>query len=417
MEIIMSFTLCRVLLILLVLSPFLGACAAPILKADPELPYPPPRPPEVGDILHLPTGTFVSESRMLQIATDSRIVYVGETHDNPAAHRVQLRVLDALSERYPGRVALGLEMFTAGQQPVLDRWIAGELTEKEFLRESGWHEQWKMDFDYYRDILLFARERHIPIVGLNAEKDLVRTIGRKGPEGLVSEEQSRLPEMDLDDPYQGALVKAIYGGHIKGEAQLEGFLRVQTLWDETMAENVANFLAGPQGENMHMMIMAGGNHVQYGFGIPRRVFRRLPTSYALVGSKEIVVPESKRENLMDVEVPRFPMPAYDFVVFTAYESLEIRGSRLGVMLHEEDGRVRIEKVLPGSAAEESGLKSGDVLISFDGEPVEENLDIIYAVKQKRPGDRAVLEIVRDAAPITLEVLFSSPEHDRGHENP
>jgi uncharacterized iron-regulated protein len=415
--IVMSLALRRVLFTLFILSPFLGACAAPTLKADPELPYPPSRPPEVGDILHLPTGTFVSESRMLEIATDSRIVYVGETHDNPAAHRVQLSVLTALSERYPGRVALGLEMFAAGQQPVLDRWIGGELTEKEFLRESGWYEQWKMDFDYYRDIFLFARERRIPMIGLNAEKDLVRTIGRKGPEGLTAEDRSQLPEMDTEDPYQRSLVQTIYGGHVKGEAQLEGFLRVQTLWDETMAENVAGFLSAPQGEEIHMMVMAGGNHVQYGFGIPRRVFRRLPTSYALVGSKEIVVPESKAENLMDVEIPRFPMLPYDFVVFTAYESLEKQGVRLGVMLREEDGRVRIEKVLPGSAAEESGLEPGDVLISFDGEPVKENLDIIYAVKQKQPGDRAVLEIVRDAAPMTLDVQFAPPEHDGGHENP
>lgn len=407
----------RVLLILLFLSPFLGACAAPVPKADPELPYPPFRPPETGDILHLPTGIFVNESQMLQIATDSRIVYVGETHDNPASHRVQLAVLNALSERYPGRVALGMEMFTTEQQPALDRWTAGELTEKEFLRSSGWYEQWKMDFDYYREILLFAREQHIPIIGLNAGKDLVRAIGSKSPEELTADERSRLPEMDMEDPYQRALVKAIYGGHLEGEAQFEGFLRVQTLWDEMMAENVAVFLDSPQGTEMRMMVIAGGNHIRFGFGIPRRVFRRLPTSYALVGTKEIDIPEIKRGSLMDVEIPSFPMLPYDFLVFTTYESLEKQAVRLGVMLQVEDGRVEVAKVLPGSVAEKYGVESGDVLVSFDGEPVKESLDIIYAVKQKQPGDRAALEIARHGKLQTLEIHFVPPEHTGAHDKP
>jgi S1-C subfamily serine protease len=154
-----------------------------------------------------------------------------------------------------------------------------------------------------------------------------------------------------------------------------------------------------------MMVMAGGNHIRFGFGIPRRVFRRLPTSYTLVGSKEIIIPEEKQKQLMDVEIPGFPMPPYDFVVFTAYESLEKQKVRLGVMLQEKDGSVQVEKVLPGSVAEKSGVQAGDVLVSFDGEPVKDSLDVIYAVKEKQTGDRAVLEIARDGVQKTLEVLF------------
>ena len=71
---------------------------------------------------------------MLAAASDARIVYVGETHDNPASHRQELAVLQALDRRYPGGAALGMEMFTPAQQEVLDRWSAGELTEKEFLK-------------------------------------------------------------------------------------------------------------------------------------------------------------------------------------------------------------------------------------------------------------------------------------------
>ncbi|HKL49239.1 MAG TPA: ChaN family lipoprotein, partial [Desulfuromonadales bacterium] len=280
----------------LILLPLAAGCSANTAAiGDPQSPYPPPKPPEVGDILHIPTGYYVDESEMLDAVDDARIVYVGETHDNPASHRVELTVLKAVSESYPGKAALGLEMFTPSQQDTLDRWVAGELSEKEFLKESGWYKQWKMEFALFRDILVFARDNDIPIIGLNADKDLVRKVGREGVEALTEEERQKVPQLDMDDPYHRAMTKAFFGDHDSGDNMLESFLRVQTLWDETMAANIADYLSREDRKDHHMVVMAGGNHIRFGYGIPRRVFRRLPTSYAMVGSREIDIPEDKQD--------------------------------------------------------------------------------------------------------------------------
>jgi len=407
----------RLLLLTLVLP--LAACAPAKTKmtGNPEAPYPPPRPPVVGDILHIPSGYYVNEAQMLSVATDSRIVYVGETHDNPASHRLELTLLQAMADRYPGGVALGMEMFTPAQQEALDRWVSGELSEKEFLKESRWQELWQMDFEYYRALLDFARERHLPVIGLNAEKSLVKALARKEVAELGDEERRDLPELDLTDPYQGALVSAIYGGHDQGNSHLDGFLRVQTLWDETMAENIARYLESPQGESRRLVVVAGGNHIRYGFGIPRRVFRRLPASYALVGSKELVISKEKEDRLMDVDIPSFPMPPYDFLVFTEYENLDRPGVKLGVLLEEADGQVKVKAILPGSDAEAAGLQAGDILVSFDGVPLTDNFDLIYEVKRKRPGDRGVLQFERDGAGQTAEVTFSQMPAAAPHEPP
>ena len=82
-----------------------------LLIGNPEMPYPPEKEPEVGDILHMPTGLYVTEPQMMASVLDQRIIYVGETHDSPAAHRFQLDVLKAMVERYPGEVVLGMEVF------------------------------------------------------------------------------------------------------------------------------------------------------------------------------------------------------------------------------------------------------------------------------------------------------------------
>ncbi len=371
-----------------------GCTTSPKLLGNPAMPYPLPHVPQIGEFAHLPTGTFVTEEELLAAARDVRVVFVGETHDNPASHRIELLVLQTLAERWPGQVSLGMEMFNRGQQPVLDRWVAGLLSEKEFLKEVDWYSNWKMDFAFYRDLLVFARDQRIPVIGLNAEKDLVKTISRTPLEELAAEDHDRTPEMDLTDPYQTALVKSIYAGHVASDNQLAGFLRVQTLWDEVMAETTANHLLTCLDGSQRMVVVAGGNHIRHGMGIPRRVFRRLPTSYLLVGTDEINIPADKQDRLMDVETPLFPMPPYDYVAYVAYEDLPGERVKLGVRMEEENGRVVVRDVVPGSTAAKAGVQAGDVLLTIDAEPIAESFDLVYAIGQKVKGDRGVLEVER-----------------------
>lgn len=372
---------------------------------NPEAPYPLAQPPQIGEIVHLPTGTPVREEEMLAAVTDARIVYVGETHDNPASHRVELAILQAMTERWPGQVSLGMEMLTRKQQAVLDRWVANELSEKEFLKEADWYSVWSMDFALYRDLLIYARDHRLPVIGLNAEKELVKAIGRQIPAELPEEERARLPEMDMADPYQTAMVEAIYGGHAAGDNLLAGFQRVQTLWDETMAESIVSHLLTCLDGSQRMVVLAGGNHVRYGFGIPRRVYRRMPTSYVLVGSHEINVPDSMKDRMMDVDMPHFPMPAYDYVVYTAYEELPGERVKLGVRMEEKDGRVVVQNVVPGSTAEKAGVMAGDVILALDGMAIAENFDLIYEVGLRKTGDKAILEVERDGERLKLDLDF------------
>jgi uncharacterized iron-regulated protein len=382
-------------------------CASMTASGDPELPYPPPRPPQIGGILHLPTGYYVPETALLDAAADARIVYVGETHDNPASHRLELNILQALQRRNPGRIALGMEMFTHAQQDALDRWSAGQLSEKDFIRESNWGQVWQMNFAYYRELLQFAKQNRIPVIGLNADRELVHALGRMPQDELPPEQRNQLPQLDLGDPYHVALVTAIYRGHASGQAMLDGFQRIQTLWDETMAENVARYLQSPQGKDRQLLVVAGGNHIRNGFGIPRRVFRRLPTSYLLVGSHELNIPAGMEDRLMDVTLPDFPMPAYDYLVYTAYETLP-EPVKLGVMLVEQDGAVVVQAVVPGSVAADAEIREGDRVIAFDGQEIAAAFDLAYAVQQKKPGARGTLRLLRDGQELRLDVTFRAP---------
>ncbi len=385
------------------------------ILGDPRDPYPLQAPPKVGEFVHLPTGTRVTLQELLSTAADSRIVYVGETHDNVASHRLELSLLKGLNELHPGRQALGMEMFSRSQQAALDRWVAGKLDEKSFLKESRWYDNWSFDFAYYRDILLYARDHHIPVIALNAEKKLVETVRSKPPIELTAAERQQLPELDMTDQYQRAMAMAFFSGHDHTNLQLDGFLRAQTLWDETMAESAARYLAQPAAKEMHLMVIAGGNHISYGFGIPRRAFRRLPLSYLLVGGREIGASAAKQQ-VMNVTLPELPMVPYHFLAYLAYEELPTTGLRLGVMLEPATtghGLV-VRKILPGSNAEKGGLHEQDLLLAIDNEALKDNVDLIYALKQKHPGDHVQLDIERDGKKIRVDLLLHAPDAERPH---
>jgi uncharacterized iron-regulated protein len=377
------------------------------LIGDPENPYPQKTAPKIGDIVHMPTGVKVTMPQMLAMAGDARIVYVGEAHDNPAAHRLELQVLKALDERHPGSLAIGMEMFTPSQQQALDCWIAGNLEEKTFLRESRWFDGWKMDFDYYRDLLVFARDRHIPVIALNAEKKQVLEVRSRPIEQLSPQEQSLLPELDLADPYQRAMVTAIFGNNSHAKLNLDGFVRAQTLRDETMADSAVRYLESPAGRNRHMVIFTGGDHIIYGFGIPRRVFRRLPVSYVIIGGQEINIGADKQDRLMDINLPDFPMVPYDFKAYLAYEDLPAKRVLLGVGFEPATGGTGLSviTVLPGSNAERDGVKQGDIILTLDGMPLKDGIDLVYAIKAKQMGDHGVFQVKRKEQTLSIDVTF------------
>lgn len=399
----------RNLFTLLALLLLMTACAPGHMHyGNPEAPYPPEREPQIGDILHLPTGVYVDQQAMYDQAGRVQIVYVGETHDNPASHRLQLDILRALAKNNPGKVSLAMEMFTPEQQPVLDRWSAGELEEKAFLKEVGWFKNWRMNFALYRDLLTFCKDNEIPVLALNANKELQKKVGQVPFEELSAEEQAQLPEIDMHDPYQRAMVEAVFSDHKMGANLLDGFQRVQTLWDETMSQNVAAYLRTVDKDHQ-VVVVAGGNHVRYGYGIPRRVFRRLPASYLLVGSQELQISAAKQDRMMNVVKPDYPMPPYHFVTFTEYEDLENPGVKLGIMLGDDENGLLVKDIVPGSVAEKAGILQNDVLTRMDDIELKEPFDLIYELNKMVVGSKINLTLKRGAETLTLPVEFTETE--------
>ena len=73
-----------------------------------------------------------------------------------------------------------------------------------------------------------------------------------------------------------------------------------------------------------------------------------------------------------------------------------------------DQGVLIQDVVPDGPAERAGIEPGDVVIVFEGEPIETNDDLLTAIRSHEPGDRVEVVIVgadgeRDVVTVELGV--------------
>jgi serine protease Do len=71
------------------------------------------------------------------------------------------------------------------------------------------------------------------------------------------------------------------------------------------------------------------------------------------------------------------------------------------------GGALVAKVEPDSAAARAGIKAGDVILKYNGQPLVDAGQLSAQVGQSMPGDRATLEVWRDGKSSTLTATIGS----------
>ncbi len=239
-----------------------------------------------GQIIDLKAGKAVSFDDLLDQLKSVALVFVGENHDNPEHHLIEIQILQGLMARYDVR-AVAMEFFPRNTQGVIDEYMKGQMDEKTFLEKIEWSKIWGFPYYFYRPLFLQIREKNGALLALNVPHEIVRKVARSGLAGLDEEERSQIArEIDLNNEEHKAYMQEVFGGHSHhGIAQFDSFYEAQCVWDETMAETIADYLKNHPGP---MVAFTGNGHIVNKFGIPDRVKKRMNISIATIAVYPLV---------------------------------------------------------------------------------------------------------------------------------
>ena len=357
---------------------------------------------QTGDILHLPTGLTVNFDQMMDSVATSRVIYIGETHDNIEAHKVQLQIIKRLTEHFP--VAIGMEMFRRSAQEKLDQWHTGKLSVKEF--KNLFHTNWGSGYQLYQPIFDFARTNQIKLIGLKSSRKVENSFRSGDP----APDNTFYPELDDQDPYHRAYCMAAFGGHRGTEKALEKPYRMLLLWEETMAQTVSRFLINPKYKDTKLVILSGGFHIQYGFGIPKRAYRRVPHAYSTIQPTITHIPEELKDRKMVVEKVSIPLYAADYAWKVDYKVHD--NVRMGVRLVQKKEGVTIMAVTQLSNAETAGIVKGDLLLRMDGKKLTRTEEVLEQLQNKKFNDHSTFHLRRDGKELNIKVVFKKKQLKR-----
>ena len=343
--------------------------------------------------------------RTLARLAAAQVVLLGESHENRDHHRWQLQTVAGLYALHPNLV-LGFEMFPRRVQPVLDRWVAGALSESEFLRESDWQRVWGMDASLYLPLFHFARLNRIPMLALNVERSLVRRVDAEGWAAIpVSEREGVTDPAPAGAEYLGQLYEA-FVEHQSGEAPKQPpedaersnpafrrFVESMLVWDRAMAQVLMQHVraSGPL-----VVGIMGSGHVRDGLGVPRQLHDLGVRSVGTALPWDTTEPcDGLRPALADALFGLAPTGT----------ATEAERPRLGIAIQKSPEGVRIAHVESGSVAEQAGLKAGDLLAKVAGETVKEASELIAAVQRQPSGTWLPLLVLRDGQSVEIVARF------------
>lgn len=327
--------------------------------------------PAPGAMLVPPGDRSLSEAELERRLAQAQVLLVGERHDHPGHHDIQLRLLRLMAKGGP--LVVGVEWLDHTTQPLCDQLSAGRLSVAEFAKRVNWKRQWGFPLKLYAPLLEEVRRGGLRLVALNAPRAVVRQVAQQGLKSLSPEQREMLaPALDLDDPAYRALVARQFAAHgVSDKKSQENFFAAQVARDDTMAHHLARALEPWPDSGQRGLVLAGGGHLAHGLGLPPRIARRLP------GVKMLTVMPVSGRAAASLAGREQGWPA-EMVVVSAPPLP--RPPRLGVLIKVEPPGLRITRVLLDTPAQRAGLRAGDLLLAVDGRPLGSPKGIHDAIK-------------------------------------
>jgi len=187
----------------------------------------------------------ISVDDIIADMTLADVLFFGEDHNDSIGHYLEAEIFKKLSSTYPNKTALSLEMFHTDVQPEIDEYLAGLISEKNFIKEGrAWG-----NYKDYKPLIEYAKANNIKVIAANAATRYSNAVTMGGLKVLANFPKASfnfLPPAPIDTA-QGRYYEKFtetLGGHDMGPMKI---YQTQNLWDATMAWSINKFLKSNKG--------------------------------------------------------------------------------------------------------------------------------------------------------------------------
>ena len=206
------------------------------------------------------------------------VLFFGEEHNDSTGHYLEYALFKKLFNKFPGDMALSMEMFETDAQLPLNEYLEQLIPEKTFMTDARvWH-----NYKDYKPMIQYALLNHIPVIAANSPGRYTHLVGQDGLIALkrLSEAaQSYLPPLPIDTltgQYYEKFAE-IMGGH----AAMGGskMFQAQSLWDATMGWSISKFYK--TNREYKILQINGGFHSEEKLGAAAQLKKYAPKAKIL----------------------------------------------------------------------------------------------------------------------------------------
>jgi hypothetical protein len=108
-----------------------------------------------------------SKKELLRAISSAKVVLVGDFHSFRQSQKGFLRIL---AESGYENAGVALECIQQSMQPLLESYLAGNLTAEELREDLSFDREWPFPWPNYREILELCRRKNLPLFALNIQK-------------------------------------------------------------------------------------------------------------------------------------------------------------------------------------------------------------------------------------------------------
>lgn len=192
-------------------------------------------------------GKEITYQSLIKALSEPDVVFIGEMHNCVVTHWLELKILQSLHAIHGEKLEVGMEMFEADTQLIIDEYLNNTISGDRFEEEARIWPNYSTD---YAPIVYYVKDNRLPLIATNVPRRYANVVKNRGMaylDSLSSDAKHYLPPLPIRYVANANAASgfALMGlmGKSKG-ADPERMAQAQAIKDATMGWFIAKNLHG-----------------------------------------------------------------------------------------------------------------------------------------------------------------------------